>query len=89
MKPKTKKSKKTTAKSKGRGRPKVRPGCEYVRVHLDIPAWMAEKLSGRFLKEGRSSRNKLIEWVLAAFLGYDDKDYANKCKAEARKEAKD
>jgi len=82
MKKKTKKSKKSI------GRPKVRPGCEYVRVNLDIPAWMAEKLSSIFLKEGRASRNKLIEWVLAAFLGYDNKTYIKKCEDEARKESK-
>lgn len=66
----------------------MRPGCRYVRVNLDIPAWLADSLSAIFLKEREPSRNKLIERILAGFLGYSDKGYIKKCKEEAKKEAK-
>lgn len=70
------------------GRPRLKPCCKYVMVNLNIPAWMAADLSAVFLKEGKSSRNKLIEGILAGFLGYENKTYIKKCEDEARKESR-
>lgn len=81
-------NKKSEVSEKSIGRPKIRSGCEYVRVNLDIPVWMAEKLSSIFLKEGRASRNKLIEWILADYLGYTNNTFEKKCENEAKKKTK-
>ena len=72
--------------------PLHRGKCDYKRILISLPDWMAEELSSIFLQEQEYSRTRLIEWWLAKGLGYTKKTYAEKCKksgkAETRKSRK-